>query len=135
MEVTMNKLRLAIAMSVLTLAWVSSAPIAYAVGHSEQSTTEQVVKSQSDEQPLSTKNKGAAGDTQQAPSRNKGATKTPPAKHPPTAVMDRAASSDKSTAKTDGAAAHGPTSVMDRAAPEQKSPGAARNDSIEAPAK
>ena len=132
----MNKLRLATAISALTLAWVS-APIAYAVGHPEQSTTEQVVKSESDEQPLSTKNNGVAGDTQQAPSRNKGATKTPPAKHPPTAVMDRATSSDKATAKPDRATGHGPTSVMDRAAPDQKSPGAAANDSIEtsAPAK
>ena len=128
----MNKLHLVVAMSVLTLAWVSSAPIAYAVGHSEQGTTEQVEKSQSGEQPLSTKNKSATGDTQQAPSKNKGATKAPPAKHPPTAVMDRAASSDKSP---DGAAAHGPTSAMDRAAPDQKSPGAAGNDSKEAPAK
>ena len=102
----MNNLRLAISMSALTLAWVISAPIAYAVGHPEQSTTEQVVKSQSDEQPLSTQNNGAAGEKQQAPSRNKGATKTAPAKHPPTAVMDRAA-------------------------PDQKSPGTASNDSVE----
>jgi hypothetical protein len=130
----MNKLRLTIAMSVLTLAWVSYATIAYAVGHSEQSTTEQVVKSQSDEQPLSTKNKGAAADTLQAPSGNKGATKTPPAKHPPTAIMDRATSSDKTPAKTDRTAGHGPTSVIDRAAPDQKSPGAAGKDSTEASA-
>ena len=134
MEVVMNKLRLATAISALTLAWVFSATIAYAVGHQEQSTTEQVVKSQSDEQPLSTKNKGAAADTVQAPSGNKGATKTPPAKHPPTAIMDRATSSDKATAKTDRTAGHGPTSVMDRAAPDQKSPGPAASDSIEASA-
>jgi hypothetical protein len=133
MEVAMNKLRLATALSALTLAWVFSASTAYAVGHPEQSTTEQVMKSQSDEQPLSTKNKGAA-DTLLAPTGNKGATKTPPTKHPPTAIMDRATSSDKATAKTGRTVEHGPTRAMDRAAPDQKSPDAAASDSTEASA-
>jgi hypothetical protein len=129
----MNKLRLATATS-LALAWVFAAPLAYAAGYPAPSTTDQVVKSQSDDQSLSTKNKDGDAKAQSGSTEDNGAAKTPPAKHPPTAIMDRATSPDKPAAQTNKAAGHGPTSVMDRAAPDQSSPGAASKDS-EAPAK
>jgi hypothetical protein len=44
-------------------------------------------------------------------------------KHPPTAVMDRAASPAKSPSQATPAAKQPPTSVMDRATPDQSSPG------------
>ena len=125
----MNKLRLSMATS-LTVACVFSGALAYAGGTPEQSATDPVIKSQSDDQSLLNKNKGASANAQSAATANDGAAKTPPAKHPPTAIMDRATSTDKPANK---AAGHGPTSVMDRAAPDQKSSGAAANSA--APAK
>ena len=126
----MNRLRLSMATS-LTVACVFSGALAYAGGTPEQSATDQVIKSQSDDQSLLNKNKGASANAQSGATANDGAAKTPPAKHPPTAIMDRATSTDKPANK---AAGHGPTSVMDRAAPDQKSPGEASKDS-ETPAK
>ena len=46
-------------------------------------------------------------------------------KHPPTAVMDKATSPEKSTSETGAPPKHPPATVMDRATPEQKSPGSA----------
>jgi len=126
----MNKLRLSMATS-LTVACVFCGALAYAGGTPEQSATDQVIKSQSDDQSLLNKNKGASANSQSGATANEGAAKTPPAKHPPTAIMDRATSTDKPANK---AAGHGPTSVMDRAAPDQRSPGEASKDS-ETPAK
>jgi hypothetical protein len=129
----MSKLRLSMATS-LTLACMFSGALAYAGGTPEQSATDQVIKSQSDDQSLVNKNKGASADAQSGDTANDGAAKTSPAKHPPTAIMDRAASTDKPAAEPNKAAGHGPTSVMNRAAPDQKSPVEASKES-ETPAK
>jgi len=127
----MNRLHLSMA-TALALASVFSGPFAHAVGNPDQSTTEQVTKPQPDDQSLANKNKDSRGNAQSG--ANAGTAKTPPAKHPPTAIMDRATSSDKPAAGTKNAAGHGPTSVMDRAAPDQKSADEATKDS-ETPAK
>jgi hypothetical protein len=44
-------------------------------------------------------------------------------KHPPTAQMDAATPTGKSTTRKPDSAKHPPTSAMDRAAPDEKSPG------------
>jgi hypothetical protein len=129
----MNKLRLSMATS-LTLACVFSGALAYAGSTPERSTTDPVIKSQSDDQSLLNKNKDASANAQSGATANDGAAKTPPAKHPPTAIMDRATSTDKPAAEPNKAAGHGPTGVMNRAAPDQKSPSEASKDS-ETPAK
>jgi hypothetical protein len=134
MEGNMNKLRLSTAAS-LTLACVFSATLAYAAGAPDQSTTDQVIKSQSDDQALVNKGKDARANPQSGATANDSAAKTPPAKHPPTAIMDRATSTDKPAAATSKAAGHGPTSVMDRAAPDQKSPGGEASKDSETPAR
>jgi hypothetical protein len=46
-------------------------------------------------------------------------------KHPPTAVMDKATSPEKSTSEIGVPPKHPPATVMERATPEQKSPGSA----------
>jgi len=52
-------------------------------------------------------------------------------KHPPTAVMDRATPSEKSTDEGGGAGKHPPTRVMERAVPDQKSPSAGESQSTD----
>ena len=52
----------------------------------------------------------------------------PGMKHPPTAHMDAATPSDKTTTGTPDSAKHPPTSLMDRAVPDQKSPGATQDE-------
>jgi hypothetical protein len=123
----MDRTTLATATS-LTLMAMLSVPFAYAAGNLEQGTTDQVVKSQSDDQ---SQTKGA--DTKAGSPAKNGATKSPPAKHPPTAIMDQATPADKTATETKNPPGHGPTSVMDRAAPDQKSSGAAADS--DAPAK
>ena len=123
----MDRNNLAAAAS-LTLMAMLAVPFADAAGNLDQSTTTQVMKSQSDDQAPT---KGA--DTKAGSPAKNGATKTPPAKHPPTAIMDQATPSDKSATENKEQGGHGPTSVMDRAAPDQKSSGAAANSA--APAK
>lgn len=49
-------------------------------------------------------------------------------KHPPTAQMDAATPSGKTTTGTPDSAKHPPTSLMDRAVPDQKSPGATQDE-------
>ena len=117
----MGRTTLATATS-LTLMAMLSVPFADAAGNLEQSTTAEVMKSQSDDQ---SQTKGA--DAKAGSPANNGATKTPPAKHPPTAIMDQATPSDKSATENKEQTVHGPTSVMDRAAPDQKSSGAPAN--------
>lgn len=112
----------------LTLMAMLSIPLAYAAGDPDPSTSAAVTKSQSDDQ-----SKTSAADAKVGPKANDRAVKTPPAKHPPTAVMDQVTSTDKSATETKKPAGHGPTSVMDRAAPDQKSPGT--SSSSDAPAK
>jgi len=111
----MDRITLATATS-LTLMTMCSVPFADAAGNIEQGAPAQVVKSQSDEQSW-TKGDDAEGGLP----ANNGATQTPPAKHPPTVFMDKAAPTDKTVAEKKKAAGHGPTNVMDRAAPDQKS--------------
>ena len=55
-----------------------------------------------------------------APSDAK-ATQSKARKHPPTAALDSATPTEKTTTDKSGAMKHPPTSQMDRAAPEQKS--------------
>jgi hypothetical protein len=102
-----------------------SIPLANAAGDPDRGTSAAVTKSQSDEQ-----SRTNAVDAKTGPKANDRAVKAPPAKHPPTAIMDQATSTDKSATEKPK---HGPTNVMDRAAPDQKSPGAA--SSSDAPAK
>lgn len=52
----------------------------------------------------------------------------PGMKHPPTAQMDAATPSDKTTTGEPDSAKHPPTSLMDRAVPDQKSPGATQDE-------
>ena len=49
-------------------------------------------------------------------------------KHPPTAQMDAATPSEKTTTGEPASAKHPPTSQMDRAVPQQKSPGATQDN-------
>lgn len=49
-------------------------------------------------------------------------------KHPPTAQMDAATPSEKTTTGAPDSAKHPPTSLMDRAVPDQKSPGAPQHE-------
>ena len=58
---------------------------------------------------------GTSGETGQP-------TATPPAKHPPTSVMDRVTPTLKAPDEQSGRK-HPPTSVMDSATPQEKSPG------------
>jgi len=65
----------------------------------------------------------ANGTAQSAPMTSDQQTGKPRMKHPPTAQMDKATPTGKTTDGKPASAKHPPTSAMDNAAPDEKSPG------------
>jgi hypothetical protein len=91
---------------------------AWAVGPSENAPDPTVKghANQTHEGTDATTSTGAPGQPNQSRDRNKSG------KHPPTAIMDRATPTEKSTEEGQGASKHPPGRAMDRALPDQKSP-------------
>ena len=110
-EVNMNKLRIASAVAALTSAlalpvWGANAT------NDGTANLDQQVPSTATQQP--------------APTTSDSATKA--RKQTPTAAMDSATPTEKSTTGKSAATKHPPTTEMDRAAPDQKSPGSTSPD-------
>ena len=126
----MNSLRIAVVPAfAFALALPASVALAHGVSSPSAATTEPVAQAQAEQQVPETKD-AIRGNPEQAPGTDKQRAQKKGVKHPPTAIMDRATPTDKSTSEKGASTKHPPTSAMDRAAPEQKSP---ESDSANAP--